>query len=123
MQVMARGLIELGLLQGSYEEVMASESYKRFTVHKTGHWLGMDVHDVGPYHDEGGKWRRLEPGMIFTIEPGIYIPASATDVPEAYRGMGIRIEDDILVTADGHENLSEHVPRSIAEIEEFMGRS
>ncbi|QYJ96299.1 aminopeptidase P N-terminal domain-containing protein [Shewanella alkalitolerans] len=123
MQVMARGLVELGLLQGSYEEVMASESYKRFTVHKTGHWLGMDVHDVGPYHNEDGEWRKLEPGMIFTIEPGIYIPTSATDVPEAYRGMGIRIEDDILVTADGHENLSEKVPRSIAEIEAFMGRS
>ncbi len=122
MQVMARGLIELGLLQGSYEEVMASESYKRFTVHKTGHWLGMDVHDVGPYHDEDGEWRKLEPGMIFTIEPGIYIPTSATDVPEAYRGMGIRIEDDILVTADGHENLSEKVPRSIAEIEALMAR-
>ncbi|MCG9723569.1 aminopeptidase P family protein [Shewanella sp. Isolate7] len=120
MQVMARGLIELGLLQGSYEEIMASESYKRFTVHKTGHWLGMDVHDVGPYHDENGQWRQLEAGMIFTIEPGIYIPESATDVPEAYRGMGIRIEDDILVTADGHENLSKQVPRSIAEIEAFM---
>ncbi|MXR69154.1 M24 family metallopeptidase [Shewanella sp. JBTF-M18] len=120
MQVMARGLIKLGLLQGSYEEVMASESYKRFTVHKTGHWLGMDVHDVGPYHDDEGHWRKLEPGMIFTIEPGIYIPASATDLPEAYRGMGIRIEDDILVTVDGHENLSRKVPRTIAEIETFM---
>ncbi|MFV7784020.1 aminopeptidase P N-terminal domain-containing protein [Shewanella marisflavi] len=120
MEVMASGLIDLGLLEGSLEAVMTNESYKRFTVHKTGHWLGMDVHDVGPYHDAEGKWRLLEPGMVFTIEPGIYIPESALDVPAAYRGMGIRIEDDILVTPTGHDNLSKLVPRTIAEIEAFM---
>ncbi|MEC4728792.1 aminopeptidase P N-terminal domain-containing protein [Shewanella sp. D64] len=122
MKVMARGLLELGLLSGTLEEVMAAESYKRFTVHKTGHWLGMDVHDVGPYHDENGEWRKLEPGMVFTIEPGIYIPLSATDVPVEYRGMGIRIEDDILVTQHGHDNLSVHIPRTIDEIEKTMTR-
>lgn len=120
MEVMAKGLLELGLLSGTIEEVMHTESYKRFTVHKTGHWLGMDVHDVGPYHDENGEWRKLEPGMVFTIEPGIYIPLSATDVPAEYRGMGIRIEDDILVTLHGHENLSVHIPRTVDEIETVM---
>lgn len=120
MQVMAQGLKELGLLTGSIDEIMATESYKRFTVHKTGHWLGMDVHDVGPYHDQQGNWRQLEAGMVFTIEPGIYIPLNADDVPEAYRGMGIRIEDDILVTDSGCENLSADVPRTVQEIEQFM---
>ena len=120
MEMMAKGLIELGLLQGSLDEVMTSESYKRFTVHKTGHWLGMDVHDVGPYQDESGNWRALEPGMVFTIEPGIYIPADTMDVPSEYRGMGVRIEDDLLVTEDGCENLSVACPRSTDEIEAFM---
>ncbi|GIU30464.1 aminopeptidase P N-terminal domain-containing protein [Shewanella sp. MBTL60-007] len=120
MQVMAEGLKELGLLSGSIDEIMATESYKRFTVHKTGHWLGMDVHDVGPYHDQDGNWRTLEVGMVFTIEPGIYFPKDALDIPEAYRGMGIRIEDDILVTESGFENLSVDVPRTIQEIEDWM---
>ena len=120
MQVMAEGLKELGLLTGSIEQIMANESYKRFTVHKTGHWLGMDVHDVGPYHDDEGKWRILEADMVFTIEPGIYFPKDAKDIPEAYRGMGIRIEDDILVTQTGFENLSAHVPRTVVEIEAMM---
>ncbi|CAM3345441.1 aminopeptidase P N-terminal domain-containing protein [Shewanella violacea] len=122
MEVMAKGLLELGLLSGNIDDIMKNETYKRFTVHKTGHWLGMDVHDVGPYHDEQAQWRKLEPGMTFTIEPGIYIPLSATDVPEGYRGMGIRIEDDILVTQTGHENLSVKVPRTIAEIENIMAK-
>jgi len=120
MEVMAKGLLELGFLSGSIEEVMESQSYKRFTVHKTGHWLGMDVHDVGPYHDSDGHWRTLEPGMVFTIEPGIYIPLDAIDVPKDYRGMGIRIEDDILVTKIGYENLSAGVPRTIDEIQTIM---
>ncbi|MGS0692471.1 aminopeptidase P N-terminal domain-containing protein [Shewanella sp. 30m-9] len=120
MRVMAEGLKELGFLSGSIDEIMATESYKRFTVHKTGHWLGMDVHDVGPYHDDNGEWRTLEMGMVFTIEPGIYIPQDTLDVPEAYRGIGIRIEDDILVTVNGYENLSANVPRTVEEIENYM---
>ncbi|AQS38512.1 aminopeptidase P [Shewanella psychrophila] len=120
MEVMAKGLLELGLLNGNIDDIMENETYKRFTVHKTGHWLGMDVHDVGPYHDADGYWRKLETGMTFTIEPGIYIPLSATDVPAAYRGMGIRIEDDILVTQTGRENLSAGVPRTITDIEAIM---
>lgn len=123
MKVMANGLKELGLLTGSIEHIMTTESYKRFTVHKTGHWLGMDVHDVGPYHDTAGNWRRLESGMVFTIEPGIYIPVDATDVPEVYRGMGIRIEDDVLVTDTGCENLSKAIPRTVDEIEAIMAEA
>ena len=123
MKVMACGLKELGLLTGSIEHIMETESYKRFTVHKTGHWLGMDVHDVGPYHDTAGNWQRLEKGMVFTIEPGIYIPLDATDVPEGYRGMGIRIEDDILVTDSSFENLSKDIPRTVDEIEAFMAKA
>ncbi|QSX39487.1 aminopeptidase P N-terminal domain-containing protein [Shewanella cyperi] len=123
MRVLAEGLIELGLLTGSIDEVMHSESYHRFTVHKTGHWLGMDVHDVGPYHDSEGKWRTLEAGMVFTLEPGLYFPADAEDIPAKYRGIGVRIEDDILVTEDGHENLSRGAPRSAAEIEAFMAQA
>ncbi len=120
MMVMAIGLKELGLLTGTIEHIMKTESYKEFTVHKTGHWLGMDVHDVGPYHDENGAWCQLKAGMVFTIEPGIYIAADNLNVPAAYRGMGIRIEDDILVTNTGHENLSMNVPRTIADIERYM---
>jgi len=123
MQVMAKGLIELGLLSGSLEQVMADESYREFTVHKTGHWLGMDVHDVGAYHDKDGNWLSLQPNMVFTIEPGIYIPEHCQTVDEKWRGIGIRIEDDILVTASGHENLSRAIPRSVKEIESFMAAS
>ncbi|RYV02807.1 Xaa-Pro aminopeptidase [Shewanella sp. OPT22] len=120
MEVICKGLIELGFLDMTFEHAMETQAYKKFTVHKTGHWLGMDVHDVGPYHDEQGNWRKLEPNMIFTIEPGIYIPEDCYDVPESYRGMGIRVEDDILVTTDGHENLSAGVPRTIEDIEKVM---
>lgn len=123
MKVMAIGLKDLGLLTGSIEHIMTTESYKRFTVHKTGHWMGMDVHDVGSYHDTAGNWVRLESGMVFTIEPGIYIPLDATDVPEAYRGIGIRIEDDILVSDSSFENLSKNIPRTVGEIEALMAGS
>ena len=120
MEVLCKGLIELGILNLEFEEAMRTQAYKKYTIHKTGHWLGMDVHDVGPYHDSDGNWRKLEPNMVFTIEPGIYIPEDCIDVPERYRGIGIRIEDDILVTADGYNNLSEGVPRTIEEIEALI---
>ncbi len=120
MEVLCKGLIDLSLLNLEFDEAMQTEAYKKYTVHKTGHWLGMDVHDVGPYHDFDGKWRQLEPNMVFTIEPGIYVPEDCTEAPERYRGIGIRIEDDILVTDDGCENLSKHVPRTIEEIETLM---
>ena len=88
-------------------------------MHRTGHWLGMDVHDVGDYR-VNGKWRRLEPGMVLTVEPGLYIPADRTEVPARYHDIGIRIEDDILITAEGNEVLSADAPKTVAEIESCM---
>ena len=120
VEVMTKGLIELGILKCSYDEAIASEAHKQFTVHKTGHWLGMDVHDVGDYHDADGLWRKLKENMVFTIEPGIYIPDTCQDVDEKWRGIAVRIEDDILVTSSGCENLSAGVPRTVKEIEQWM---
>src|SRR5262249_23018752 len=92
------------------------EAYKRFYMHRTSHWLGRDVHDVGTYAIDGAP-RPLEPGMVFTVEPGLYVPADAEEVPAAFRGIGIRIEDDVLVTATGCEVLSAAAPKQVAEIE------
>lgn len=122
MKVLAKGLIELGILTAPFEEVWNNELYKEFTVHKTGHFMGMDVHDVGSYHDEQGKWITLQENMVFTIEPGLYFPKHCQHIDEKWRGIGIRIEDDILVTANGHENLSAAAPRTIEEIELFMAK-
>ncbi|MGC8698279.1 MAG: M24 family metallopeptidase, partial [Halothiobacillus sp.] len=118
VRVIAQGLLDLGLLTGSLSEVLESGSYKRFFMHRTSHWLGLDVHDVGRYKTEGA-WRVLEPGMVLTVEPGIYIDA-AEDIPKAYRGIGIRIEDDVLVTAKGFEVLTLDVPKTVTEIEALM---
>lgn len=115
---LSAGLIELGLLQGELDECIADESYRRFYLHSTSHWLGLDVHDVGAYRIDG-KPRPLEPGMVVTIEPGLYIP-DAEDVPPAYRGIGIRIEDDVAVTLTGHEVLTADVPKRVADIEAWM---
>jgi len=115
VRVLAQGMLDLKLLAGSLNEVLEKETYKRFYMHRTGHWLGLDVHDAGDYK-RGGKWRPLQPGMVLTVEPGLYITA-ADDVPEALRGIGIRIEDDALVTADGCEILTAETPKGIAEIE------
>jgi Xaa-Pro aminopeptidase len=116
VRVLAEALIGLGLLEGSVDEVVQGEKHKRFYMHRTSHWLGRDVHDVGLYR-VGDAPRALEPGMVFTVEPGLYIPADAADVAEPFRGIGIRIEDDVLVTADGVEVLSAAVPKQAAEIE------
>ena len=121
MGVLAQGLLDLKLLTGSYQQVMETEAYKPFTLHKTGHWLGLDVHDVGAYHDAEGQWLTLSPNMVFTIEPGLYFPKHMTQVPEEFRGMGVRIEDDILVTDAGNENLSEAVPRTVEQLESIIG--
>ncbi len=123
IEQMAKGLLELGILSGSFEQVITDETHKQFTVHKTGHWLGMDVHDVGSYHQNDNAWKILQANMVFTIEPGIYIPEDCTLVDEKWRGLGIRIEDDILVTQTGAENLSVAVPRTIEEIELWMNNS
>ena len=110
-------LIELGLLEGTVEEVIKEGSYKRFFMHKTGHWLGLDVHDQGVYAAPDGSSRVLEPGMVTTVEPGIYIAADDEEVEERWRGIGVRIEDDILVTEAGYRNLTEKIVKSIDEVE------
>ena len=114
--VLSRGLVELGLLKGSVDEVIESESYTRFFMHKTGHWLGLDVHDCGTYAKDGAP-RPFEPGMITTVEPGLYISPDDESVEARWRGIGVRIEDDILVTADGNENLTANIPKEVAEVE------
>lgn len=113
-----RGLINVGLLRGSRAELIKKEAHKRFYMHRTGHWLGMDVHDVGDYK-VSGEWRLLEPGMVMTIEPGIYITA-ADDIPKELHNIGIRIEDDVLVTQDHNEVLTQNAPKTVAEIEAEM---
>ena len=115
VKVLVAGMIDLGILKGSLEENLASERYKQFYMHRTGHYLGLDTHDVGFYKVEG-RWRELAPGMVVTIEPGLYFAADA-EVDPRFRGIGVRIEDDILIKKDGCANLSEDVPKSVAEIE------
>src|SRR5690606_10439854 len=119
VRVITAGLLELGLLEGALDELIASEAYKAFYMHRAGHWLGMDVHDVGDYK-VGGEWRVLEPGMCMTVEPGIYIAADNEKVAKKWRGIGVRIEDDVLVTKSGCEVLTEGVPKRVAEIEALM---
>jgi Xaa-Pro aminopeptidase len=118
VRVLAQGMLDLKLLQGSLDEVLEKETYKRFYMHRTGHWLGLDVHDAGDYK-RAAEWRTLEPGMTLTVEPGLYIRAAA-DVPEPLRDIGIRIEDDVLVAADGCEVLSAEAPKRIEDIEALM---
>jgi len=113
------GLIELGLLSGEVDERIADDSYRRFYLHSTSHWLGLDVHDVGAYRLDADTPRPLEAGMVLTVEPGLYIP-DAEDITAAYRGMGIRIEDDVVVTATGYEVLTADVPKRVADIEALM---
>ena len=119
VEVLTKGLVELGLLKGKVRKLIKDEKYKQFYMHRIGHWLGMDVHDVGDYK-VNQEWRLLEAGMVLTIEPGLYIPVDCKTVDEKWRGIGIRIEDDVLVTSQGHEVLTSGVPKSIAEIEALM---
>ncbi|WP_312679349.1 Xaa-Pro aminopeptidase [Stutzerimonas nitrititolerans] len=119
VRVITAGLVELGLLEGDVEELIAAEAHKAFYMHRAGHWLGLDVHDVGDYKI-GGEWRVLEPGMAMTVEPGIYIAADNQDVARKWRGIGVRIEDDVVVTKTGCEILTSGVPKAVAEIEALM---
>ncbi|MGR9044796.1 MAG: Xaa-Pro aminopeptidase [Gammaproteobacteria bacterium] len=119
VKVLTKGLVALGLLKGKVSKLIKDEAYKTFYMHRIGHWLGMDVHDVGDYK-VNGEWRELEPGMVLTVEPGLYVSPDCTTVDEQWRGIGIRIEDDVLITKDGHEILTRRVPKSIAEIEALM---
>tara|TARA_B100000902_G_scaffold33081_1_gene39601 strand:- start:1854 stop:3149 length:1296 start_codon:yes stop_codon:yes gene_type:complete len=117
-KVITEGLVEIGILDGDPEELHKKGAYKDFYMHKIGHWLGLDVHDVGDY-TEGDDFMKFKPGMITTIEPGIYI-SNAMDVDNKWKGIGVRIEDDILVTKDGNENLTKKVPSDPHEIESLM---
>jgi Xaa-Pro aminopeptidase len=119
VKVITRGLVELGLLKGSVTTLIKEEAYRKFFMHRTGHWLGMDVHDVGDYK-VGDEWRVLEPGMVMTVEPGLYIPAGTKGVAKKWWNIGIRIEDDVLVTKDGCEVLTCDVPKEPDEIEALM---
>ncbi|MBI4988413.1 MAG: aminopeptidase P N-terminal domain-containing protein [Rhodocyclales bacterium] len=120
LRVLARGMLDLKLLSGSVDGIVESGAYRRFYMHRTGHWLGMDVHDAGEYKVDGA-WRPLQPGMTLTVEPGCYIRAS-DDVPRALWDIGIRIEDNALVTAGGCEILTTAAPRTIGEIESLMAQ-
>jgi len=121
VQVLVDGLIELGLLAGSAEECIEQETYRRFYMHKTGHWLGMDVHDVGEYR-VNGQSRTLEPGMVLTVEPGLYVAPDDQTVEACWRGIGIRIEDDVVVRDGPCDILTRNVPKTIADIEALMHR-
>ena len=113
---LTEGLIAMGLLSGTPEERIADKAFRRFYMHRTSHWLGLDVHDVGDYQVEGAS-RPLVPGMVLTIEPGLYVAADDEQAPAALRGVGIRIEDDVLVTAEGHQNLTAAIPKEIGDME------
>ena len=119
VEVLVTGLVELGLLKGDVQQLIEDESYREFYMHRTGHWLGMDVHDVGEYRINK-EWRPLKPGMVLTVEPGLYVAPDCEDVDVRWRGIGIRIEDDVVVTEDGCHILSHKVPKTVAEIEALM---
>ena len=119
VRVLTEGLVRLGLLEGEIEKLIQEGAFKKFYMHRTSHWLGMDVHDAGPYK-VSDEWRRLAPGMVLTVEPGLYVAEDIEGVDPRYRGIGIRIEDDVLVTDEGHEVLSAGVPKTIAEIEDAI---
>ena len=119
---MVEGLVVLGLLKGDVDKLIEEKAFLGFYMHGTGHWLGMDVHDVGAYRIED-KDRPLKHGMVLTIEPGLYISPDDESVEEKYRGIGIRIEDDILVTDTGPVILTDEIPKSIEDVEGITGRS
>ncbi|MDF1562673.1 MAG: aminopeptidase P N-terminal domain-containing protein [Deltaproteobacteria bacterium] len=123
VRILTERLIELGLLKGSVDEAIETESYKRYYPHKTGHWLGMDVHDCGQYFESEGVTRKLRAGMVMTIEPGLYVRADDEEAPERFRGIGIRIEDDVVITAGEPEILTADAPKEIAAIEALMAEA
>lgn len=119
LDVLIRGFIDFGLCKGSAEEVLETGSYRQFYMHRTGHWLGLDVHDAGEYKDKLGSWKMLAPGMTLTVEPGCYV-RPADNVPEHFWNIGIRIEDDVVVTEGGCEVMTHAAPKTVAEIEDLM---
>ncbi len=121
IKTVTQGLVELGILKGKVGTLIKEQAYAKYYMHRTGHWLGMDVHDVGDYK-VGGDWRMLEPGMVLTVEPGLYLPASIKGLAKKWWNIGVRIEDDVLVTKDGYDVLSKDTPKTIDEIETLMGK-
>jgi Xaa-Pro aminopeptidase len=119
--VLAEGMLRLGLLKGSLQQCLKEQSYRRFYMHKTGHWLGLDVHDVGDYRIDG-EYRLLEPGMVFTVEPGLYIAPGSKGVAAKWQGIGVRIEDDVVITADGNEVLTDAAPKDIDALEALLAQ-
>lgn len=119
VRIITEGLVELGILKGKVDDLITAGAYKTFYMHNIGHWLGMDVHDAGSYKING-EWIKLEPGVVLTVEPGIYISPNTPGIDKKWWGIGVRIEDDVLVTADGYDVLSKDVPKSVAEIEKLM---
>jgi Xaa-Pro aminopeptidase len=119
VRAITQGLVKLGLLKGKVPALIKSEAYRKFFMHRTGHWLGLDVHDVGDYK-VGDEWRVLEPGMVMTVEPGVHIPAGTKGVAKRWWDIGVRIEDDVAVTKDGYEVLTDRAPKTVAEIEKYM---
>ena len=120
VEVITEGLVELGLLNGKVANLIEHNAHSAFYMHRVGHWLGLDVHDVGDYR-VGSEWRMLEPGMVMTVEPGLYIAQDNTKVASKWRGIGIRIEDDVIVTDSGCEVISSGVPKSVEDIETLVG--
>jgi Xaa-Pro aminopeptidase len=119
LDVLIRGFIDFGLCKGSPEEVLESGSYRQFYMHRTGHWLGLDVHDAGEYKDKQGNWRIFKKDMALTVEPGCYVVPS-DKVPKHFWNIGIRIEDDVVVTESGCEVITKGAPKTVFEIEELM---
>ena len=122
VKTITQGLIKLGLIKGTLSQALKTEAYRDFYMHRVGHWIGIDVHDVGDYKIDG-EWRLLEPGMVTTIEPGIYIAPDNKKVPQKWRGIGVRIEDDVLVTKKGNRVLTTGIPKTVDEIETFMAKA
>ncbi|MEM6301627.1 MAG: Xaa-Pro aminopeptidase [Pseudomonadota bacterium] len=119
VKVITEGLVKLGLLDGDPASLIAEDAYRRFYGHRVGHWLGLDVHDVGDYRI-GDTWRTLEVGMVLTVEPGLYIGADDPTVPAPWRGLGVRVEDNVVITEEGYELLTKNLPRTVSEIEAWM---
>jgi len=122
LRVLTEGLVELGLLKGSIDELLETEAYRPYYMHGTSHWLGLDVHDAGDYVREGAH-RSLEPGMVLTVEPGLYFGDGLPEAAQPFRGIGIRIEDDVLVTPDGHDVLTHETPKTIEALEALVGQA
>ena len=118
VRVLVDGMVHLDVIAGPVDEAIQKEIYKKYYMHKTGHWPGVDVHDVGAYRKDK-MWRKFQPGMVTTVEPGLYLPDDDESLPAAFRGIGIRIEDDIHITKSGPENLTSMVPKTVAEIEDL----